>query len=143
MSRDEIESSYKISRRIEGEERALDVAMMVFTSTQQEVRTPCAPLSAPELAPSSELFRAFQSKYSASTPTCVRLGHRAAWVPAVVTHNDTRFAGQHHEHGRLPVDIQESVVSGPARLINSSIHCVTLKLVRYPKAQLQVCSTSW
>lgn len=37
MSRDEIESSYKISRRIEGEERALDVATMVFTSTQQEV----------------------------------------------------------------------------------------------------------
>ena len=41
MSRDEIESSYKISRRIEGEERALDVAMMVFTSTQQEVRARC------------------------------------------------------------------------------------------------------
>jgi sucrose-phosphate synthase len=44
MSRDEIESSYKISRRIEGEERALDVAMMVFTSTQQEVRPLGCPL---------------------------------------------------------------------------------------------------
>ena len=46
MSRDEIESSYKISRRIEGEERALDVAMMVFTSTQQEVSGESALLDA-------------------------------------------------------------------------------------------------
>ena len=38
-SREEIEANYKISRRIEGEERALEVATMVFTSTQQEVRT--------------------------------------------------------------------------------------------------------
>ena len=29
--------TYKISRRIEAEERALENAMMVFTSTQQEV----------------------------------------------------------------------------------------------------------
>ena len=33
----EIEKTYKISRRIEAEERGLDSAMMVFTSTQQEV----------------------------------------------------------------------------------------------------------
>jgi hypothetical protein len=39
MSKAEIEDSYKISRRIEGEERALDYATMVFTSTQQEVMT--------------------------------------------------------------------------------------------------------
>lgn len=39
MSKAEIEDSYKISRRIEGEERGLDYATMVFTSTQQEVLT--------------------------------------------------------------------------------------------------------
>jgi len=38
MSRKEIEASYAISRRIEGEERALDAAVMVFTSTLQEVK---------------------------------------------------------------------------------------------------------
>jgi len=37
MTRNEIEATYKISRRIEAEERCLDVATMVFTSTQQEV----------------------------------------------------------------------------------------------------------
>lgn len=37
MTRAEIESTYQISRRIEGEERALDTAMVVFTSTQQEI----------------------------------------------------------------------------------------------------------
>ena len=37
MSKAEIEQSYKISRRIEGEERGIDYATMVFTSTQQEV----------------------------------------------------------------------------------------------------------
>jgi hypothetical protein len=36
-SRAEIEETYAISRRIEAEERALDSAVMVFTSTQQEV----------------------------------------------------------------------------------------------------------
>lgn len=36
-SKEEIEANYKISRRIEAEERALDAATMVFTSTQQEV----------------------------------------------------------------------------------------------------------
>lgn len=38
MSRAEIESGYAISRRIEAEERALDAALLVFTSTQQEVK---------------------------------------------------------------------------------------------------------
>lgn len=38
MTKGEIESTYKIERRIEGEERGLDYATMVFTSTQQEVR---------------------------------------------------------------------------------------------------------
>ncbi|WIA09452.1 hypothetical protein OEZ85_008853 [Tetradesmus obliquus] len=38
MSRAEIEASYAIGRRIEGEERALDAALLVFTSTQQEVK---------------------------------------------------------------------------------------------------------
>jgi sucrose-phosphate synthase len=37
MTRAEIEATYAISRRIEAEERCLDVAAMVFTSTQQEV----------------------------------------------------------------------------------------------------------
>lgn len=37
MTRSEIESTYQISRRIEGEERALDTAMVTFTSTQQEI----------------------------------------------------------------------------------------------------------
>ena len=37
MTRNEIEMTYKISRRIEAEERCLDVATLVFTSTQQEV----------------------------------------------------------------------------------------------------------
>ncbi|KAI8109061.1 hypothetical protein M9435_005477 [Picochlorum sp. BPE23] len=37
LNRSEIEASYNISRRIEAEERCLDVATMVFTSTQQEV----------------------------------------------------------------------------------------------------------
>lgn len=37
ISKTEIEKTYKISRRIEAEERGLDGAMMVFTSTQQEV----------------------------------------------------------------------------------------------------------
>ncbi len=37
MSKAEIESSYKISRRIEGEERGLEAATMVFTSTEQEI----------------------------------------------------------------------------------------------------------
>ena len=32
-----MQSTYKISRRIEAEERALDAALMVITSTQQEV----------------------------------------------------------------------------------------------------------
>lgn len=38
MKRSEIEATYAISRRIEAEERALDNALMVFTSTQQEVK---------------------------------------------------------------------------------------------------------
>lgn len=37
MTRREIEESYAIGRRIEAEERALDNALMVFTSTQQEI----------------------------------------------------------------------------------------------------------
>lgn len=37
LSHWEVEEAYNISRRIEGEERALDVAMIVFTSTKQEV----------------------------------------------------------------------------------------------------------
>jgi sucrose-phosphate synthase len=37
MTRSEIESAYAISRRIEAEERCLDTAAMVFTSTRQEV----------------------------------------------------------------------------------------------------------
>jgi len=37
MTRNEIESTYSISRRIEAEERCLDVADLVFTSTQQEI----------------------------------------------------------------------------------------------------------
>ncbi len=37
MTRAEIESTYQISRRVEGEERALDTALVVFTSTQQEI----------------------------------------------------------------------------------------------------------
>jgi hypothetical protein len=36
-SRSQIEDTYAISRRIEAEERALDSAVIVFTSTQQEV----------------------------------------------------------------------------------------------------------
>lgn len=38
MSRKEIEATYAIGRRIEAEERALDAAVMVFTSTHQEVK---------------------------------------------------------------------------------------------------------
>ncbi|KAF6252365.1 hypothetical protein COO60DRAFT_1287118 [Scenedesmus sp. NREL 46B-D3] len=38
MSRAEIEATYAIGRRVEGEERALDAALLVFTSTQQEVK---------------------------------------------------------------------------------------------------------
>uniref|UniRef100_A0A061RVG0 sucrose-phosphate synthase n=1 Tax=Tetraselmis sp. GSL018 TaxID=582737 RepID=A0A061RVG0_9CHLO len=37
MSRAEIDSTYMINRRIEGEERALDSSLMVLTSTQEEV----------------------------------------------------------------------------------------------------------
>lgn len=37
ISSEQIEETYKISRRIEAEERALDAALMVITSTQQEV----------------------------------------------------------------------------------------------------------
>ncbi|KAH7619458.1 putative sucrose-phosphate synthase 1 [Nannochloris sp. 'desiccata'] len=37
MTRAEIEMTYAISRRIEAEERSLDVASLVFTSTQQEI----------------------------------------------------------------------------------------------------------
>ena len=37
ISRGEIEKTYKISRRVEAEERGLDSAVMVFTSTQQEI----------------------------------------------------------------------------------------------------------
>ena len=37
MSMAEIETTYRIGRRIEAEERALDAASVVFTSTQQEV----------------------------------------------------------------------------------------------------------
>ena len=33
----EMEATYRISRRIEGEERALDAVSCCFTSTQQEV----------------------------------------------------------------------------------------------------------
>lgn len=38
VTRAEIEDTYAISRRIEGEERSLDAALLVFTSTQQEVK---------------------------------------------------------------------------------------------------------
>eukprot|EP01025_Chloroclados_australasicus_P020334 TRINITY_DN2143_c0_g2_i1.p1 TRINITY_DN2143_c0_g2~~TRINITY_DN2143_c0_g2_i1.p1 ORF type:complete len:1092 (+),score=166.59 TRINITY_DN2143_c0_g2_i1:189-3464(+) len=37
MAQKDIEDVYQIARRIEGEERALDAALMTFTSTQQEV----------------------------------------------------------------------------------------------------------
>ena len=37
MSKKEIEEAYAISRRIEGEERALEAAISVTTSTQQEI----------------------------------------------------------------------------------------------------------
>jgi len=37
MSKKEIEEAYAISRRIEGEERALEAAVSVTTSTQQEI----------------------------------------------------------------------------------------------------------
>jgi hypothetical protein len=37
MSLDQIEEAYRISRRIEAEETSLDAALMVITSTQQEV----------------------------------------------------------------------------------------------------------
>lgn len=37
LTRNQIEATYNISRRIEAEERCLDVSTMVFTSTQQEV----------------------------------------------------------------------------------------------------------
>ena len=37
MTRAEIEEAYAIGRRIEAEERCLDNAMLVFTSTRQEV----------------------------------------------------------------------------------------------------------
>ena len=48
--------TYKISRRIEAEERALENAMVVFTSTQEEVEKQwglydaCAPVSLSALA---------------------------------------------------------------------------------------------
>lgn len=35
MTRQEVEETYRISSRIEAEERCLDHALMVFTSTQQ------------------------------------------------------------------------------------------------------------
>ncbi len=38
MSRKEIEATYAIARRIEAEERALDTAAVVLTSTHQEVK---------------------------------------------------------------------------------------------------------
>ena len=38
MTRREVEAAYAISRRIEAEERALDCASVVFTSTRQEVK---------------------------------------------------------------------------------------------------------
>ncbi len=37
MTAAEVEATYRIARRIEAEERALDAASVVFTSTQQEV----------------------------------------------------------------------------------------------------------
>lgn len=37
INKAEIESTYKISRRIEAEERSLEGATTVFTSTQQEI----------------------------------------------------------------------------------------------------------
>ena len=37
MTKKEIEDNYAISRRIEAEERALETATMVLTSTQQEI----------------------------------------------------------------------------------------------------------
>ena len=37
MTRSEVEASYRISRRIEAEERALESAVMVLTSTRQEI----------------------------------------------------------------------------------------------------------
>ena len=38
MSRRDIEATYAISRRIEAEERGLDCAALVLTSTHQEVK---------------------------------------------------------------------------------------------------------
>ena len=37
MTAAEVDETYKIGRRIEAEERCLDSALMVFTSTRQEV----------------------------------------------------------------------------------------------------------
>ena len=37
MTAAEVDETYKIGRRIEAEERCLDNAMLVFTSTRQEV----------------------------------------------------------------------------------------------------------
>lgn len=37
MSKEEIDATYKIMRRIEGEELALDAAELVITSTRQEI----------------------------------------------------------------------------------------------------------
>ncbi len=51
MTKKEIEDNYAISRRIEAEERALETATMVLTSTQQEIDEQwglydgCAPFS--------------------------------------------------------------------------------------------------
>jgi hypothetical protein len=44
MTRSETEAQYRIGRRIEAEERALDHASVIFTSTAQEV---CWPLCWP------------------------------------------------------------------------------------------------
>ena len=38
MTRSETEAQYRIGRRIEAEERALDHASVIFTSTAQEAR---------------------------------------------------------------------------------------------------------
>ena len=51
MTKKEIEDNYAISRRIEAEERAMETATMVLTSTQQEIDEQwglydgCAPFS--------------------------------------------------------------------------------------------------
>jgi len=129
VSKAEIESTYKISRRVEAEERALESAIMVFTSTKQEIDeqwglydglASCA-CNFCLLSGSSELTvwqQAYYTTCSSSLAICFGRIHKHPWLglhPLSWTHANPAF-GQH----KAPV--LAIFQTGHKIAINSAMH---------------------